>query len=183
MSEQNGRHVLRGILAGAGAGLAAAWVMNVFMAGPGQRLHESLETDDELRKERQERIKAEIHGEPKIDATMKAADALVATATGGRHLSLEEQQKGGPVVHYGFGALAGAVYGGLAEAAPAVTSGLGTAFGTALFASADLVAVPALRLSPPLKEFPAKTLATPFAAHLVYGATTELVRRVLRKVL
>lgn len=183
MSEQNGRHVLRGILAGAGAGLAAAWVMNVFMAGPGQKLHESLETDDELRKERQEAIKQEITGEPKIDATMKAADALVATATGGRHLSLEEQQKGGPVVHYGFGALAGAVYGGLAEVAPAVTSGIGTAFGSALFASADLVAVPAFRLSPPLSEFPAKTLVTPFAAHLVYGATTELVRRVIRKVL
>jgi putative membrane protein len=45
------------------------------------------------------------------------------------------------------------------------------------------VAVPAFHLSPPLREFPPKTLATPFAAHLVYGATTEMVRRLLRAAL
>jgi len=123
------------------------------------------------------------NGEPKQDATMKAADALVATATGGRHLSMEEKQKGGPVVHYAFGALMGGLYGGLAEYSSTVKSGFGTAFGGALFAGADLVAVPALKLSAPPSEWPASSLANPLAAHLVYGATTELLRRVLRAVL
>ena len=32
------KSVVRGVLAGMAGGLAAAWVMNVFMAGPGQKL-------------------------------------------------------------------------------------------------------------------------------------------------
>lgn len=183
MSENGQRHLLRGILAGAGAGLAASWVMNVFMAGPGEQLRQSLQTEEEKSQEQEEKRKQEQNGEPKEDSTMKAADAVVATVTGGRHLSLEEKQKGGPVVHYGFGALMGGLYGGVAEYSDAAKAGLGTGFGTALFAGADLVAVPALHLSPPLKEFPVKTLATPLAAHLVYGVTTELLRRGLRAIL
>ncbi len=181
MSERNGKHLLRGVLAGVGAGLAASWAMNVFMAGPGEKLHEALETEEERRLE--QRKAQEQNGEPKQDATMKAADTITALATGGQHLSMEEQQIGGPVVHYGFGALVGGLYGGLAEYSSAVRKGFGTAFGSVLFAGADLVAVPALRLSPPLSESSAKSLANPYAAHLVYGATTELLRRVLRAVL
>jgi putative membrane protein len=183
MSREKKRHLVRGLLAGAGAGLAASWAMNVFMAGPGAKLHEALETGEEQQQEREQEQRRQKRGEPKIDATMKAADALTATATGGQHLSLGGKQKGGPIVHYGFGALMGALYGGLAEYSATVRSGLGTGFGTALFAGADLVAVPALHLSRPLKEFPAKSLAPPFAAHLVYGVTTELLRRALRAAL
>lgn len=177
------RHVLRGILAGAGAGLAASWVMNTFMAGPGQKLHQSLQSAEERANERVQQMQQEQSGQPQQDATMKTADALVATASGGRHLSMEEQEKAAPVVHYGFGALMGGLYGGLAEIAPAARKGFGTAFGGALFAGADLVAVPALHLSAPLSETEPKSLATPLAAHLVYGAATELLRRALRVVL
>ena len=184
-AEHNGheRHLLRGILAGAGAGLAASWVMNTFVAGPGQKLQQSLQTREERANERVQQMQQEQSGRPKQDATMKAADALVSTATGGRHLSMEEQEKAGPVVHYGFGTLMGGLYGGLAEMAPATRRGFGMAFGGALFAGADLVAVPRLHLSAPLSDTQPKSLANPLAAHLVYGATTELLRRVLRAVL
>ncbi|QHN02522.1 DUF1440 domain-containing protein [Granulicella sp. WH15] len=114
---------------------------------------------------------------------MKAADAIVNTVTGGRHLSLEEKQKDGPIVHYAFGALMGGLYGGLAEYSPLVRSGFGTSFGGVLFTGADLIAVPAFKLSGAPTEFPASAYATPFAAHIVYGATTELVRRIVRAVL
>ncbi len=187
-SQENGhkdrqKHVLRGILAGAGAGLAASWVMNQFMAGPGEKLQESLQTDEEKMGQQIRQMEQKESSEPKVDATMKAADALVNTATGGRHLSMEEKQKAGPVVHYGFGALVGGLYGGVAEYSAAARRGFGTVFGGALFAGADLVAVPALHLSPPLNETEPKQLANPLAAHLVYGATTELLRRVFRAVL
>ena len=115
MRGENGKHVLRGVLAGAGAGLAASWVMNVFMAGPGQKLHEAVESQEEKLQMRLAQMEQKENGEPKEDATMKTADALVAVATGGRHLSMEGKRKGGPVVHYGFGALMGGIYGGLAE--------------------------------------------------------------------
>ena len=114
---------------------------------------------------------------------MKVADAVMAAATGGQHLSYEQEQKSGPVVHYAFGALAGAVYGGVAEYSVATRCGFGTGFGATLFAGADLVAVPALHLSPTLREQPRSGFANHFAAHLVYGATTELVRRLVRRVL
>src|ERR1700716_2272735 len=40
-----------GILAGMAGGLAAAWVMNVFMAGPGQTLQQSVQSDEENREQ------------------------------------------------------------------------------------------------------------------------------------
>ena len=183
MSEENGRHLMRGVVAGVGAGLAASWLMNVFMAGPGQKLKEAVQSDDEKAKEQFQQRQQQASGQPREDATMKAADAIVATATGGQHLSLEARQKGGPVVHYAFGALMGALYGGLAEYSCAARTGFGLAFGAGLFAGADLVAVPAFRLSPPLSESSPSSLANPFAAHLVYGTTTEALRRVFRAML
>src|ERR1700692_3885046 len=60
------------------------------------------------------------------------------------------------------------------------TLGFGTAFGAALFTGADLVAVPALNLSQSSGDEPVASLATPFAAHLVYGAATETVRKLVR---
>ena len=167
------KSVVRGILAGMAGGLAAAWVMNVFMAGPGQKLQQAVQSDEENR---------EPSSEPKEDATMKAADAIVHAATGD-HLSRAEKENGGPIVHYAFGALTGGLYGGLAEYSSKVTSGFGTSFGGVLFSTADLLAVPALNLAPSPSDQPASALATPFAAHIIYGATTEFVRRILRRML
>ncbi len=77
----------------------------------------------------------------------------------------------------------GSLYGGLAEYTPAVTAGYGTTFGGALFAGADLLAVPAFHLSSPEENKLSPALASPFAAHLIYGATTEIVRRIVRAAL
>ena len=171
------KHLVRGILAGVAGGLVASWVMNEFMAGPGSSLTEALNTPEENARAHQQDPEAQQ------DATMKAADVITETVTGGRHLTWEQQKVGGPLVHYTFGALMGGVYGGLAEVSDLFTSGFGTGFGSALFAGADLFAVTAFHLGPPATETPAHTLATPYAAHLVYGATTELVRRAVRLVL
>jgi putative membrane protein len=169
------KSVVRGILAGMAGGLAAAWVMNVFMAGPGQTLQQAVQSDEENREQQ------EHSSEPKEDATMKAAEAIALTT--GKHLSRAEEEKGGPIVHYAFGALTGGLYGGLAEYSSKVTSGFGTSFGGVLFSTADLLAVPALNLGPSPSDQPASALATPFAAHIIYGATTEFVRRILRSLL
>jgi hypothetical protein len=144
------KSVVRGILAGVAGGLAAAWVMNQFMAVPGQKPQQAHSS------------------EPSEDAT-----------TPGNHLSRAQEEKGGPLVHYAFGALTGGLYGALAEYSSTVTSGFGTSFGGALFSSADLLAVPALNLGPAPGDQP----ASPFAAHVVYGATTEFIRRILRSLL
>lgn len=152
------RHLVRGVLAGLAGGLAVSWVMNEFMAGLGQKLQQA------------------VH-------TMKAADGIVNVATGGEHLSWEERQKAGPVGHYAFGTLMGGLYGGLAEYCPPVRAAFGTTFGSALFTGADLIAVPVLHLGPAPRCQPKSALASPFAAHVVYGVTTELVRRIVRAIL
>lgn len=169
------KHVVRGILAGVAGGLAASWVMNEFSSTLGQKLSEAVETP-----EQQQLLKQQSDGE---DATMKAADRIVETVTGGRHLSHEQREIGGPIVHYGFGALMGGVYGALAEYTDVAKAGFGTTFGGLLFAGADLLGVPAARLGPWPSEYPVSSLANPLAAHLVYGATTELVRRAVREIL
>jgi putative membrane protein len=77
----------------------------------------------------------------------------------------------------------GGLYGAAAEYSNVVRSGNGTLFGAALFTGADLVVVPALNLSSSSDEEPAAALAAPYAAHLVYGITTEFVRRLVRAVI
>lgn len=190
MGEQNGRHLVRGVVAGVAGGLVASWVMNVFMEQAGPKITEAAgqmmgdqPQDDGNQQNKPSAQDRESKDEPKQDATMKAADAIVSTVTGGRHLSMEERQKGGPVVHYAFGALMGGLYGAVAEYSPSARSAFGTTFGSALFVGADLVAVPAFHLSGSPKDAPTSTLATPFAAHLVYGTITEGVRRLVRAIL
>lgn len=186
MGEHKESHLGRGIVAGIAGGLVASWVMNVFMESAGPKITEAVGSMTDQKERQSTGQQADQSGEdqePKQDATMKAADAIVSTVTGGQHLSFEEQQKGGPVVHYAFGALMGGLYGAAAEYSSAARAGFGAGFGMALFAGADMVAVPALHLSGSSADAPTSTLATPFAAHLVYGAITEGVRRIVRRLL
>lgn len=183
MSADN-KSVTRGIIAGAIGGLVASWVMNVFMeeAGPAVQ-HVAQHLDGSAHQQQTTALANDTEpkdDEPKIDATMKTADAIVSTVTGGRHLTLEQEQKGGPIVHYAFGTLMGALYGAAAEYAPAARAGFGTVFASALFTGADIIAVPALQLSGSSGDAPLSSLASPFSAHIVYGVTTEAVRRLVR---
>lgn len=177
MSQRRTAHLASGIVAGIAGGLVASWVMNEFMTNVGPSLQKAVQGDDSGSSQQDQ------GGDKPDDATMKTADAVVSTVTGGRHLSHEQKEKGGPIVHYAFGALMGATYGAIAEGVPDATFGFGTAFGAALFACADLVAVPALNLSGSPTDSPVSSLATPFAAHLVYGTVTEAVRRLVRTIL
>jgi uncharacterized membrane protein YagU involved in acid resistance len=162
-------------LAGVAGGLVASWVMNEFSTTLGQKLSTAVETPAEQRL-----LQQQSDGE---DATMKTADKIVETVTGGQHLSHEQREVGGPIVHYSFGALMGGLYGGLAECTDVAKAGFGTTFGAVLFATADLLGVPAAKLGPWPNEYPVSSLANPLATHLVYGATTELVRRTVRQIL
>lgn len=170
------RSFLRGTVAGIAGGLIASWAMNEFMAGPGTKIQQSVTDGNSSQKqENQENVED--------DATMKAADSIVEITTGGRHLSHEGKKKGGPIVHYGYGALMGGIYGGLVEYWSAPKAGLGSLFGTVLFGAGDLVAVPALHLGASPTEQPPSALVNPFLGHVVYGTTAELARRAIRPLL
>ncbi len=74
----------------------------------------------------------------------------------------------------------GALYGGLREVSPAVRRMGGTGWGSAVWAGADGIAVPLLGLSRPKSDYPLETHAQSYAAHIVFGVTTEVVRRGVR---
>jgi putative membrane protein len=153
------------LVSGVIGGLAASFAMSQFQAGLAK-----LPKSEEASSAQQDA------GD---DATVKAAGAVSKSAFG-HELTKKEKAAAGPAVHYGFGALMGAIYGLLAEAVPAVATGWGMPFGTALWLAADELAVPALGLSKSPTEYPASTHASALAAHLVYGLSVDLVRRGFR---
>jgi uncharacterized membrane protein YagU involved in acid resistance len=181
MQNGNGTSLAKGMIAGAVGGLVASWFMNVFMETAGKTHQETVETEAEREQVALERA---LQGNAlQGDAAMKTANAVVRWGTGGRHLSWEEKQVGGPMVHYAFGTIMGGLYGAAAEYSRMARLGNGTLFGAAVFSGADMIAVPALDLPTASGETPGPSLATPYAAHQIYGATTEFVRRVVRAVL
>jgi putative membrane protein len=97
-----------------------------------------------------------------------------------RHLTRDDKKEDGPVVHYAFGALMGAVYGASVEVNPAANALAGIPFGAVLFAAADEVALPALGLSDKPVAYPLSTHVYGLVSHAVYGVTTEAVRRIVR---
>lgn len=169
---------LRGLLAGAAAGLIAAWTMNQFQSLWGKVSEKLQDRNDEQQNRQKQQAQSSDGNE---DATMKAA-AKIASLILGRELSHEEKRKAGPVVHYAFGAFSGSVYGLLAEYLPAARLGFGTAFGATLFLIADELSVPALGLSKSPDEYPLSSHLYGLASHFVYGLSTEAVRNGIRRV-
>ncbi len=151
-------HIWQGAMAGMVGGLVASWTMNQF-----QSLLSSSSSQDD--------------GD---NATQKAAEAMAEPILD-RELTKSEKRTAGPVVHYAFGTLMGGLYGLLAERSPTVACAGGLPFGAGLWFGADEVAVPAFGFGPRASETPASTHVSALAAHLVYGLTTDLVRRAMLK--
>lgn len=115
--------------------------------------------------------------EQRADSTVKTAGAIYRKVTG-HDLADSQKDLAGPLVHYSFGALLGAVYG---AAQPAASMGYGLPFGAAVWLGAHEIAVPSLGLAPPPTQEPLSSHATELAGHLIYGATVWAVWRVLRR--
>ena len=151
----------RGIIAGLVGGVIAAGAMSV--------VHKSFGT------QRPEQQQSE-------DATVKVADGVSRWLVN-RPLPENTKPLAANIVHYAFGAGVGAFYGGVAEIAPRVTVALGLPFGVSVWLGAHVIMVPALGLAPPPTRQPAAKEALELMLHLVYGAVTEVVRRLVRQAL
>jgi uncharacterized membrane protein YagU involved in acid resistance len=82
------------------------------------------------------------------------------------------------VLHYGYGALAGAAYGVYSAKWPPMKTGSGTLFGTAVWLFGDELPISVSGLSKPFARS-ARSHGSALAAHLLFGVTTELARRLL----
>jgi uncharacterized membrane protein YagU involved in acid resistance len=116
------------------------------------------------------------------DATQKLA-AMIVSAVLGRTITKHEKDVGGPIVHYAFGCISGALYGSAAELSPLVSRGFGLPFAALLWLGADEAAVPVLGLSKSPLDYPLSSHLSALSAHGVYGVTTELARRAVRSAL
>ena len=86
-------------------------------------------------------------------------------------------------VHWGFGALAGAAYGAIAEVYPQVTAKQGVTFGLALMTVTHEGALPALGLAAFPTQQHGRERRSEMVTHVVYGIVCETVRKLVRKAL
>jgi putative membrane protein len=101
----------------------------------------------------------------------------------GHMLPEDQQQAAKQGVHWGFGALAGAVYGAAVEVEPSLGAWKGAAFGVTLNKYTHEMLLPKLGLSKPKEEQPAQERISEWVTHAVYGLFTDAVRRGVRKAL
>ena len=161
-----------GIIAGIVGGLVASWAMERFQKALGKISEEMGGADGGG---------GQQHRQPQSEpATYKAADA-VSEAVTGEGVPREYKPAAGSVVHYAFGAAVGALYGAAAAKNRGITSWAGLPFGATVWLIADEIGVPLAGLSKAPTEYPISSHASALATHLVFGATTEAVRKLVMK--
>lgn len=175
------RSIWSGLLAGAIAGIAGALAMNQFqrvaaLAGGGR---EAPDATIGIPRTGRGPQPAQAIGNASDDATARVANA-VATTLGKPLSDPRAKQMAGEFVHLAFGALNGALYGAMVEMNPRLRAGAGLPFGIAVWAFADAAMVPALGLKRSPLDTSMGLHAYSAASHVVFGATTEFVRDVLR---
>jgi putative membrane protein len=108
---------------------------------------------------------------------------FAAEHTIGRPLTRDELAVAAPVVHFAFGSAMGALYGYFVESGHKAGVKNGAQFGMSVWAAADEAAMPVLGLSNSTLERPRELHMQSFASHVVFGVTTEMVRRTVRAML
>jgi hypothetical protein len=168
---------IKGAVAGAIGGAAGAYTMERFQAwwndmeqraAPRRRAHAIKDgaADKEL-------------DEP---ATVKVAER-VSKQVLDTELPDDLKPAAGEAVHYTTGATIGAIYGFVAEILPPARMFNGLLMGTVVWWTADNMALPANKLGKKPEQVPPSKHAYWLASHLVYGFTTEFVRRLVRIVI
>lgn len=136
--------ILKDLALGAGAGLFATYVMTKFQ---------------------ERRSSGKSRGTP---ATVKLADRVSQTLV--HHPVPKENRKlSGNLVHYGFGAAMGMIYGLLNDRRRAGQLFSGTGYGTLVWILADNLLVPLMGLSKWPGKQPLKDHVSALSSHLVYG--------------
>jgi putative membrane protein len=182
-------NIYKGIAAGVAGGLVGSLAMNQFQQVLGKWM------ENEVRPHGAQSLQqgSPVHGigrelaergvdEPEDNAAVRTGN-VVSEFVFDHHLTKSEKETAGAVAHYAMGATSGAIYGAVAEVMPAATVAEGLPFGAAVWLIADEGVVPASGLSKESSDYPPSIHAYAFASHLVYGLTTELVRRAVRRAL
>lgn len=166
MNEVNTANIIKGAVAGLIGGLIASFVMEQF-----QSLVQPMMQSNSGLKEKKE--------EP---STEKAASAISENVFD-HQLTKDEKPVASEAMHYAMGGTSGMIFGAASEVFPEASMGAGLPFGTAVWLIADDLVVPALGLSKPVSDRPLSENAYALSSHLVYGLTTNMIRRGIRNLL
>jgi len=182
MSSRRRRHSspVLGAIAGAAAGLVGSWAMvranHALSPGTG-----TSDKPGDLHAHR--RVNARPNDTdgtiPDEPGSMQAASALAEPVLG-RPLTTREKEAGGPIVHYLFGAAAGALYGAAAETDRSVTAAAGIPYGIGVWLIADEIGMHAAGFASRPTDYPLSRHASALATHIVFGLSVEAVRRLMR---
>ncbi len=148
------RSLIKGLVAGALAGLAATAVKTFA----------------------EKFYPPRTHGEPEPPAVL--AEKLAGHPLEGTTQAIAEE-----TIHWGFGTLAGAAYGALAEFYPAATAKEGASFGIALATLTHGNALPAMGLSAEPEDQTTREKFSEMSTHVMFGVVAETVRHNVRKLL
>lgn len=180
-------NTVKGLIAGLIGGLAASFVMNRFQASlsksvEGVARSHGAQSLQQGAPRRGIARKLQKHGgdHEQEDATERFASAA-SEQMFDHKLTAHQKDIAGTANHYWFGILAGGVYGMAAEVLPRVTTGCGLTFGALVWLAADEGVTPALGLSKSTRHYPLRIHAYSITAHLVFGLTAEIARRMTRK--
>lgn len=172
------RDTWRGAAAGAVAGLAATFVMTQVQKVAG-RFSSSRAAAEHPQHSTWRGEPGSARQQSGDDATVRAASAVWHRVTG-HSPSQRVKEIGGPLLHYGMGAAAGAFYGATAGRTR-IPRWAGLPFGAAVFVAADVIAVPLLGLAEPPRRHPVQVYGRALVAHLAFGLATEALTPLVRR--
>ncbi len=161
------------LIGGIVGGLSGTWVMSevrTAMLPPGKPTDWS-KREHELRG----------RGTASDDATEKVANQVARTVLK-RNLRKQEKPVAGLLVHYGTGTSAAIIYTIAVELVPPLDASFGLPLGLSLWLG-DETLIPALGLTTPPQHMPTSSHLYNLTSHLVYGLTTDAVRRFVVKLL
>ncbi len=155
MTDSNAEFV-KDVLIGAVGGLIGTVVL--------ERISSKLyEWEDGQARKREDELRK--GGEPAMQLAKRVSDDVLRL-----NLPEEKKEKLAMGIHYGFGAMAGALFGAIAPRAPFLSAGLGTVYGTLFWLLGDEIGMPVMGISKPSQDYPWQTHARAWAAHVGYGA-------------
>ncbi len=167
--------ILAGVALGVLGGIAGGFVMNqshnLFDRAKARLGREEPVPEDSLFDNAGPRREETRH----TPATVQAADE-VSRALLDRPVRPGHRREAGNAAHFLFSAVSGAVYGGLAPVAPAITAGRGIPAGVALWVLADEVAMPAMGWLRGPRHYPPSRHAQAMINHILFGLTVETIR-------
>jgi putative membrane protein len=108
---------------------------------------------------------------------------ILVEQVAGHPLSENKKRAVANGIHWGFGAIAGAVYGAMVEAEPSLGAWKGAAFGLTLNKLTHESILPRVGLATPKEQQPAQERISEWVTHAVYGVFTDVVRRGVRRAL